>query len=298
MKKKIIKKKFKITLLVLLLISIFSYVSCFVVLYNSNYKLSNYKEEFRKVFGSDVSDNLFDFSNWNSSHYFSDTSGYAIDSNIKTLHIKTVSSNISLKSYDSSHFNANYSGNSSKPNETVSDGFVFDKKDTTLNISMNDAEKKIYNGNIEISIPNKFNGNIIIDTVSGNINLDGINASNLTVKSTSSDVILRDSNISDKLDITSTSGTISLYSQTKFKNAKFKTVSGDINTDLSNNINSLDITSTSGDVILSDVNTMNNVKFDLNTTSGDINHNNINLEKGTENSKVKVTTISGDIDLN
>ena len=163
---------------------------------------------------------------------------------------------------------------------------------------MNDAEKKIYNGNIEISIPNKFNGNIIIDTVSGNINLDGINASNLTVKSTSSDVILRDSNISDKLDITSTSGTISLYSQTKFKNAKFKTVSGDINTDLSNNINSLDITSTSGDVILSDVNTMNNVKFDLNTTSGDINHNNINLEKGTENSKVKVTTISGDIDLN
>lgn len=298
MKKKIIKKKFKITLLVLLLISIFSYISCFVVLYNSNYKLSNYKEEFKKVFGSDVSDNLFDFSNWRSSNYFSDTSGYAIDSNIKTLHIKTVSSNISLRSYDSDHFNANYSGSSSKSNESISNGFIFDKKDNTLNISMNDAEKKIYNGNIEISIPNKFNGNIIIDTVSGNINLDGINASNLTVKSTSSDVVLRDSNISDKLDITSTSGTISLYSQTKFKNAKFKTVSGDINTDLSNNINSLDITSTSGDVILSNVSTMNNVKFELNTTSGDINHNNINLEKGNGNSKVKVKTLSGDINLN
>lgn len=298
MKKKIIKKKFKITLIVLFLISIFSYISCFVILYNGNYKLSNYKEEFKKVFGSNVSDNLFDFSNWSNSHYFSDTSGYVINNNIKTLHIKTVSSNISLKSYDSDRFNANYSGNFSKPNETVSDGFVFDKKDNTLNIYMNDAEKKIYDGNIEISVPKKFNGNIIIDTISGNINLDSINASNLAVKSTSSDVILRDNNISDELNITSTSGTISLYSQTKFKSAKFKTVSGDISTDLSNNINLLDITSTSGDVILSNASTMNNVKFELNSKSGDIDHNNINLEKGNGNSKVKVKTISGDIDLN
>ena len=266
MKKKIIKKKFKITLLVLFLISFFSYISCFVVLYNSNYKLSNYKEEFKKVFGANVSDNLFDFSNWNSSHYFSDTSGYAIDNNIKTLHIKTVSSNISLKSYDSDHFNANYSGNSSKSNETVSDGFIFDKKDNTLNISMNDAEKKIYNGSIEILIPNNFNGNIVIDTVSGNINLDGINTSNLTVKSISSDVILGDNNISDKLN--------------------------------SNSINSLDISSISGDVILSDADTMDNVKFELSSKSGDIDANNTKLQKGNGNSKVKVTTISGDINLN
>ena len=298
MKKKIIKKKFKITLLVLFLISFFSYISCFVVLYNSNYKLSNYKEEFKKVFGANVSDNLFDFSNRNSSHYFSDTSGYAIDNNIKTLHIKTVSSNISLKSYDSDHFNANYSGNSSKSNETVSDGFIFDKKDNTLNISMNDAEKKIYNGSIEILIPNNFNGNIVIDTVSGNINLDSINTSNLTVKSISSDVILGDNNISDKLNINSKSGNISLYSLTKYKNANFKTIAGNIDIALSNSINSLDISSISGDVILSDADTMDNVKFELSSKSGDIDANNTKLQKGNGNSKVKVTTISGDINLN
>ena len=210
-----------------------------------------------------------------------------------------MSSNISLKNYDSDHFNANYSGNSSKPNETVSNGFTFDKKDNTLNITMNDAEKKIYNGNIEISIPNKFNGNIIIDTISGNINLDSINASNLTINSVSSDVILGDNNvISDKLNITSTSGNISLYSLTQYKNAKLKTVSGDISTNLSSNINSLDISSTSGDVILSDSDIMDNVKFELSSKSGDIDANHTKLQKGNGNSKVKVTTISGDINLN
>ncbi|CUP99553.1 DUF4097 family beta strand repeat-containing protein [Clostridium baratii] len=297
MKKKIIKKKFKITLIVLFLISIFSYISCFVILYNGNYKLSNYKEEFKKVFGSNVSDNLFDFSNWSNSHYFSDTSGYVINNNIKTLHIKTVSSNISLKSYDSDRFNANYSGNFSKPNETVSDGFVFDKKDNTLNIYMNDAEKKIYDGNIEISVPKKFNGNIIIDTISGNINLDSINASNLNIKSVSSDIKLKDNNISDKLNINSKSGNISLASLTKYKNANFKTVAGKINISLSNNIDSLNISSISGDVELSGAELMDNVKFDLTSKSGDINSNHISLEKGNRNSKIKVSTISGDIDL-
>ncbi|MEG1002087.1 DUF4097 family beta strand repeat-containing protein [Clostridium sp.] len=299
MKKPIIKKKFKITLLVLLIVSIVSYVSSFVVLYNGNYRLSNYKEEFKDAFGSYPTVDFFNFSTWGNTHYFSITTGHENNDNIKTLNINTVSSNIKITTDSSNMFNATYSGNSSINHESVSDGFVFNDKEKSLNISMKDSESKIINGDIELSIPNNFNGNIVINTVSGSVKLDDTHCNNLTIKSVSSDINLQNkTTISNELNITSTSGSINLYSPLEYKSAKLKTVSGDIDTTLSDKVNSLEISSTSGDVTLDNSNSIANSSFDLNSKSGIIHSNNTNGNKGNGNNKIKVSTISGDITLN
>ncbi|MGL4572535.1 MAG: DUF4097 family beta strand repeat-containing protein [Clostridium sp.] len=299
MKKPIIKKKFKITLLVLLIVSIVSYVSSFVVLYNGDYRLSNYKEEFKDVFGSYPTVDFFNFSTWGDSHYFNNTITHTNDDNIKTVHINTVSSNIRITTDRNNLFTATYSGNSSIDGQGASDGFVFNDKEKTLTIGMNDSEKKIFNGDIELSIPSNFKGNIVVNTVSGSTQIDNISCNNLTVKSVSSDIELQNKTmISNELNIYSTSGSIDVYPPVECKVSKLKTVSGDIDAALSNKSTSLESSSTSGDISIDNCTSLSDYSFDLKSKSGIIHSNNIELKKGNGDVKINASTISGDINLN
>ena len=145
------------------------------------------------------------------------------------------------------------------------------------------------NSRYEVYLPNSYKGNLIVETVSGEITLNNFN---LELK---------------KIEIQSVSGDIELDSSFITKESKFKTVSGEItinkvNSDEIvldttsgdieiNNISSSDsnITTVSGEISLNYVSNMVKIK----TTSGDVEINDLMINKDS-----KISTVSGEIGIN
>lgn len=191
MKKPIIPKKMKITLLVLLLISIFSFIGAFTILYNSDYKLSNYKDEVSTLLGIDK--DVFDTSTWFEEEVTSTINNKETLKGITSIEINSYkNSNIRLTSSNNDDntlfLEYTYSGRKSIVEKEKNSFLKFSKKSGTLILNLDNTNEKLYNMSSKISIPKSFKGSITInpqDSYSGDLYINNMDISSLNVNSSS-----------------------------------------------------------------------------------------------------------------
>lgn len=216
---------------------------------------------------------------------------YTIDSKDQ-ININLISSDIIIKVKDQEELEIKqYSS------KNLEEKYLFKENNNESQINIEEEFNRkfilaIFTPNIryEIIIPKKYQENIDINTISGDIEFTQQNTNP----------------IYKNFKLSSTSGDILLKENFKTNNMTLKTVSGDIDT---NNIDTkeLSITSTSGDITLEKIETKNSKiktisgsieiesitgKIKTNTVSGDVDINNLLV---TNNSSI--TTTSGDIDI-
>jgi DUF4097 and DUF4098 domain-containing protein YvlB len=126
---------------------------------------------------------------------------------------------------------------------------------------------------IKIEIPDSYSGLLIINTESGDVSAHNFKPG--------------------KINLNSISGDIS-FADISSKEIQLKSVSGDINLD---NVlaQELETFTTSGDVSIGFPGLQNDIKFDIQTVSGDIE--NLNNSAGQGLRKYKVNTVSGDVEV-
>ncbi len=172
---------------------------------------------------------------------------------------------------------------------------VYGSKKSKDNIKLNNDNNKINltetgstfcfgfcfaENDIVIYIPNNYQGDMNITTVSGDIEvLVNLLSDDVDIKSTSGDITLH--NLNDG-KITSTSGDIEIN---EAQNLELSTVSGDIDIEKANSINAK---STSGEINIREVS--NNVH--LKTTSGDITAKNFMIYNNSD-----IESVSGEIEV-
>ncbi len=139
----------------------------------------------------------------------------------------------------------------------------------------------------DIYIPKNYEGNIFIESVSGDINIDEeIKLNNAEIKTTSGDIVFSKTVNANELKIKTVSGEIKL-DKVNSNELVLEATSGDI--EVTDIINSVEIKSVSGDISVDN----GNGKMLLESTSGDITAYNFTVK---EQSKIK--TVSGDIKTN
>lgn len=216
---------------------------------------------------------------------------YTIDGKDQ-ININLISSDIEIKVKDQEELEIKqYSS------KNLEEKYLFKENNNESQINIEEEFNRkfifaIFTPNIryEIIIPKKYQENIDVNTISGDIEFTPQNT-NLIYKN---------------FKLSSTSGDILLKDNLKTNNMTLKTVSGEIDT---NNIDTKEllITSTSGDITLEKIETKNSKiktisgsieiesitgKIKANTVSGDVDINNLLV---TNNSSI--TTTSGDIDI-
>jgi DUF4097 and DUF4098 domain-containing protein YvlB len=126
---------------------------------------------------------------------------------------------------------------------------------------------------IKIEIPESYSGQLNLSTVSGDISANNFKPQSLILKSVSGNISFADLNSPD---------------------IQLKTVSGDVNLD---NVlaQKLEAITTSGDVSIHFPGLQDDIKFDIQTVSGDIN--NLNNSTGKASRQYRVNTVSGDVEI-
>ena len=132
---------------------------------------------------------------------------------------------------------------------------------------------------------NLINANLDLVTVSGDVQINSINETNITttsgeilinkvsdlkIKTISGDIEI--DSITNKLNIETISGDIEINNLTLTNNSKIKTTSGDVEIDRTENVY-IDTTTTSGDVKVKDNDRKAEYDLTIKTTSGDIEVN-------------------------
>lgn len=139
---------------------------------------------------------------------------------------------------------------------------------------------------LRVTLPEKTFNEVVVDSVSGDVEMDAVSAKRVDAKTVSGDLELQQIQSTNLMSIKSTSGDIDVDQAdlNEFKigsisgtvevhsliavNGEIKTTSGDINVDLEKEMESLAIDSTSGDI---DVNLEKEIEsLILDTTSGDV----------------------------
>ncbi|MCA5013883.1 MULTISPECIES: DUF4097 family beta strand repeat-containing protein [unclassified Enterococcus] len=157
---------------------------------------------------------------------------------------------------------------------------------------------------VSLTIPDNAERIIVDGKASGRINLSGINAKNITVKTDNADVDANSLN-TEKLALETTNGYLNVYTDVHADKATFKTTNGDINLNDFAALNWSAIT-TSGDISLESVKGTSTIE----TMNGDINASNLKGEATIKNTNgsfdlygsdipklLNVTTQRGDINL-
>ncbi|MDQ0149478.1 DUF4097 family beta strand repeat-containing protein [Eubacterium multiforme] len=293
MKKPIIKKKFKITMLVLLLVAIFSYIGAFFSLYHSNYRLSNYKDEAVKLFG--VNGSVFDFSTWFENH--SSTNEFIskdLTKDIKNINIHSNASIIRVVKDDknSNKISVEYSlsGPESVVNSIKKDNIKFKKEGDSLNFNLSNLNSNLSSCSITLYIPTNYNNNINLKTNSGSIYVDSVHLNELNTDVDSGNIDLYNINC-NKINIKNKYGDITC-NNIKTNNSKFENESGNLHINgylgdskvKSNNGNidikctklgeNTEINNENGNIYFGDLNTLNNFDIIAKTELGTISSSN------------------------
>lgn len=319
MKKPIIKKKFKIILLVLLLVSIFSYVGVCTILYSGNYRLSNYKDEVTNFF--EIDESIFDFSTWNEPHT-SITQSYSqkLNKNIKDININLESANIEIESTDSNAIELTYSlsGRQRRVEEFKDSTMKFKEADTALELSLPNEFKNIYNISITIVLPKSYTGNLNIkssngyvnlrdltlsrlnlDLNYGDINLQTIKANDANLKASNGKIQSNDSNINNS-DISVNYGDI--YVQGFIGNSNIKSNNGNIETNLSKLAKNTNISTKYGEIQFNNIKNLNDYQILAQSNINGIYHedrsiNDKSFSLGNGKNIVNLNNNNGDIIL-
>lgn len=314
--KKFISTKMKIFITFLIVLSVGCYIAAGVTLYNSNYKLSDYV-------------NNWDFHDWRIGWNFDwneyNSSGIIekdLAPTVENINLKSTSSDLSFQFYNESklkvevsgHFDRNYDFNEGIHNFSLTD------KDILIEANESHRSSSL---NIKVFIPSSYKGNISITSTSGEIKCTGGDINQLTINSLSGDIETYNV-ITKSSTLSSTSGKIyssnlnSLNTQVKttsgdidiignIGDASINTSSGEISLNLSSLNKNLDISTSSGEVEL-DIPSNENYKLNFTTSSGDLggSFGNVNIESGRTYSvtngdgsnSINVKTTSGDLDIN
>ncbi|MCR6513792.1 DUF4097 domain-containing protein [Clostridium sp. LY3-2] len=324
-KKPLIKKKFKFTMLGLLIASIISFLISFTILYSSDYKLSNYTSYFEEM-GYSLNDFLtngefsvygFKYNKTGTFDLFKeDVDTINFNSGNYDIHLYP-SGDYSLKTY----FSAKGLSTDKNPLDASKWNFKYDKKDKTLNISLdvnidNNFNTDHSNYNIDFYIPTKYKNKIKINSTSGNINIFSNSENNLDLASDSGRISVdsvnevtattRSGNIDldghiKKFTVSSDSGNITNFAS-DYNFGKIKSKSGDVNSSLYAK-NSLDIKTESGNITLDTHGDIYPYSISAETKSGNISNSNediINSPYRINKGKIKinVNSHSGNITFN
>ena len=167
-------------------------------------------------------------------------------------------------------------------------------------IMLEDMDINVVSGDIKIDGLQA--DEIVVDSTSGDMKLDKISSEKIRIESTSGDVVVRE--YKGDIDVSNTSGDVSLISGTENEDIFVKSVSGDILIE-QEGISDIDIRVTSGDVRIS-LPRGSEFKLDASTLSGEIEYDfelkiesssRRNLEGyiGDSANRIIVNTTSGDI---
>ena len=260
MKKKFMSTKIKITIISLLIAIIGCYSTSAIILYNSDYKLSNYWD-FDFEFNFDFSNGIFGFKNFNKS---SGTLTLPYEDSLKDIKVETSSADTEIIFDDTQEIKVDISGNFRKSYDYKNALYEFKIDENTLKITANDKSSIVKNLELKVHIPSKYKDNLIMYSSSGDIDLKGTLG---------------------KLSLETSSGEIELYCLNDLENnSKLTSSSGDIKMNL-RNINSYTINySTSS----------GNLKCDYDYNKKDKHSYTI----GNGSSLIDITTSSGDLEIN
>lgn len=287
-----LKNNFKRVTIGLLVIMILSYgIGCFILLKSPNkVDIHNILEEFNGL--------NINIGNWGN---FNDASNYNIDEtqthpmdNIENLDINLVSGNINVISYDGTDIKAtlkgsvkgNWGNDLPKLQLTSSNNTIFIKFERSNGLlnGINITSRL----QLDVYIPNKFNGNALIKGVSSDIKADNLNTKNLTINTVSGDTTVSNITTSD-FKFNSVSGKLLVENLTSTNN-EVKTTSG--NMTLNNILGDLNFQSISGDV------NSTYKSFDGNKVNGKLTSGKANIILPNESSfYVNCSTTSGSLNI-
>jgi len=167
-------------------------------------------------------------------------------------------------------------------------------------IMLEDMDINVVSGDIKIDGLQA--DEIVVDSTSGDMKLDKISSEKIRIESTSGDVVVRE--YKGDIDVSNTSGDVSLISGTENEDIFVKSVSGDILIE-QEGISDIDIRVTSGDVRIS-LPRGSEFKLDASTLSGEIEYDfELKIESSSRRNlegyigdsayRIIVNTTSGDI---
>ena len=207
------------------------------------------------------------FSKYNSKNVLAlDKKQYVASSKIKEIEVFETSDNVEIVSGNVKAVTVDYYESSEKT-------FTIEEKGNTL-VVKRDEKNEIFSFGIDfndyrvtITLPKDFNGDVNVQSTSGNINVSDVSIQNLTACHTSGSTNFTNINVDDEIYTSSTSGSI------KYDNVTAGTIS---------------IQSTSGSIGLDNIETESEVN--LLATSGSIRFDNLKLS-----GDLSVITTSGSI---
>ncbi|MGL5354627.1 MAG: DUF4097 family beta strand repeat-containing protein [Clostridium sp.] len=279
--KKLISTKMKVFMVFLLITSITCFTSSMVVLYNSNFKLSDYIDWNNWYFG------------WNSNHY--DSNYY--NKNILDMPLADIQSlnldfskvsNVNFEVYSGSNLIiSSYNNVDNSLNVTNSEGTIAISPSTNINDILvklplsyaNNLDLKFINGTTNISDITL--SSLKIEAINSDININNVKCPSANILTSNGDIKLNNL-FSTELSATSSNGEI--YSTNLEGSISLKTTFGDIVAGVTNKATNVNINSTNGEVDLQ-LSQDTNCTIDYNTITG-------NLDKSSEISRRSSTTVT------
>lgn len=317
--KKLISTKMKIFMVFLLITSITCFTSSMVVLYNSNFKLSDYINwnswdhwnfgwDYNNYNYNDYTHTILDESLTDIQNLNLDFNGLDVIFQINSGNTLTVNGRINYEGYNSI------------------DALNINRDNGTLTISPKNIHTSLL-----VKIPSSYTNNLSLKLTTGSVDLSDMTLQSLITQSVSSDLNLT--------NITCTTGNIStsngnivlnnftstdlsadtlhgeIYSTGLKGSVNLKTISGDIFSSLTNDVTGGKFNSTNGSINL-DLPLDNNFLIDYNTVNGDFNtvnndfephpstignyditstNRNSKISMGTGTIPISITTIDGDL---
>ena len=308
MNKKFISTKMKIVLLGLLISSIGFYASGCIVLFKSDYNLSDYtyKLNFNPNsfnYNFNFSNNFLNFINSYSSHdYDIDEDIYEITFNSTSQNIEVVNTNdsllnIKIKSFSSSDTELDLVKNNNKM-EFSSNINIPDYADIIISMPKFFSDKiilKITTRSGDININNFASNAINASSASGNINFKNSNLNYIYSSSSSGDINLNSINSYIETNLSCLSG--SIKGDGTFGILTGTTSSGNVSLTFKDNLRNIFLSSVSGDIDLQ-LPSNSGYEVNYNTLSGDLNTDKSNLINNDKSNKININTTSGDLNIN
>ncbi len=227
---------------------------------------------------------------------------------LKEIYIHSVSSDVSVFSTDEEDIKVHFYGRSALKSEKALPKLITNLEGSKLKIGIEYPKVLFYNANVvlDVYIPQDYREDVIIDTVSADVDISDLDINNFHCKTVSGDLRI-ESLGSDKLTLNTTSGDVDIVDFSG--NLKADSVSGDIDVGYRVFDNNVDVKTISGEV---KIDLPQNAEFYLktNTVSGEvvarfpitiISFNKMNQLEGTVgtgDNRIIVDTVSGDIYLN
>lgn len=209
---------------------------------------------------------------------------------IKKINIDTVSSYVNIILTKDNKVKAHFYGSTFDKNKAPKLGAKL--SGSNLDITIKHSKQFIFLGNfnlntkLDIYIPESYKNDIVVETVSGEINIDKFEVNNFNASTTSGDIKII-SLTANKTNFDSISGTIDIKSLIA-KNSDFETTSGHIKIEVVTG--DIKAESVSGNIKIAYKDFNNDVSAE--TVSGDVE---LTMPEGSE-FKIDFSTIVGDLD--